>query len=64
MRRPPSTRCKKSGRGYNLDVKNAHTVDDAHRDPAKLLAEYQKVRAAVAAVRELLRKELEETLTR
>jgi len=51
-------------RGYNLDVKNPHTVDDAHRDPAELLAEYQKAQAAVAEVREKLRKELETALTR
>ncbi len=49
---------------YNLDVKNPHTVDDAHRDPAELLAEYQKAQAAVAEVREKLRRELETALTR
>jgi len=53
-----------AARGYNLDVKNPHTVDDAHRDPAELLAEYQKAQAAVAEVREKLRKELETALTR
>ena len=53
-----------AARGYNLDVKNPHTVDDAHRDPAELLAEYQKAQAAVAEVRERLRKELETALTR
>jgi hypothetical protein len=49
---------------YNLDVKNPHTVDDAHRDPAELLAEYQNAQAAVAEVREKLRRELETALTR
>jgi len=44
-------------------VKNPHTVDEAHRDPAELLAEYQKAQAAVAQVREKLRKELEAALT-
>ena len=53
-----------AARGYNLDVKNPHTVDAAHRDPAELLAEYQKAQAAVAEVREKLRKELAEALTR
>lgn len=48
----------------NLDVKNPHAEDDAHRDPAELLAEYQKAQAAVAEVREKLRKELEAALTR
>jgi len=52
-----------AARGYNLDVKNPHTVDDAHRDPAELLAEYQKAQAAVAEVREKLRRELETALT-
>ena len=53
-----------AARGYNLDVKNPHTVDDAHRDPAELLAEYQKTQAAVAEVREKLRRELETALIR
>ena len=53
-----------AARGYNLDVKNPHTVDDAHRDPAELLAEYQTAQAAVAEVREKLRRELETALTR
>jgi hypothetical protein len=38
-------------------VKNPHTVDDAHRDPAELLAEYQTAQAAVAEVREKFRRE-------
>jgi hypothetical protein len=50
-------------RGFNLDVKNPHTVDETHRDPAELLAEYKKAQAAVAEVREKLRKELETALT-
>ena len=53
-----------AARGYNLDVKNPHTVDDAHRDPAELLAEYQKAQAVVADVREKLRRELETALIR
>jgi type I restriction enzyme M protein len=52
-----------AARGYNLDVKNPHTVDDAHRDPAELLVEYQRAQAAVAEVREKLRRELETALT-
>ena len=51
-----------AARGFNLDVKNPHAVDDTHRNPAELLAEYQKAQAAVAEVREKLRKELEEAL--
>ena len=40
------------------------TVDAAHRDPAELLAEYQAAQAAVAEVREKLKRELEAALTR
>ena len=43
---------------------SANIVDYAHRDPAELLAEYQKARPAVAEVREKLRKELESALMR
>jgi len=53
-----------AARGYNLDVKNPNVVDAAHRDPAELLAEYQTAQAAVAEVREKLRKELETALAR
>ena len=49
-------------RGYNPDAKNPHAEADAHRDPAVLLAEYQKAQAAAAEVREKLRKELESAL--
>ena len=51
-------------RGYNLDIKNPHTVDAAHRAPAELLAEYQAAQSAAAAVREKLRQELESALRR
>ena len=51
-------------RTYNLDVKNPNVVDPAHRDPAELLAEYEKAQAAVAEVREKLRKEFESALLR
>ena len=51
-------------RGYNLDVKNPHAVDDAHRDPTELLAEYQQAQAAVAQVREKLREQLRAALSR
>ena len=39
-------------------------MDDTHPYPAELLAEYQKAQAAVAEVREKLRKELETALLR
>ena len=32
-------------RGYNLDIKNPHDAGAGHRDPAELLAEYQKLLA-------------------
>ena len=51
-------------RGYNLDVKNPHEADEAHRDPVELLAECQKAQSAVTEVRERLRKELEKALLR
>ncbi len=58
-----STRGEPKRADYLLSYKPG-TVDDAHRDPAELLAEYQKAQAAVAEVREKLRKELETALTR
>jgi type I restriction enzyme M protein len=50
--------------GYNLFPKNPHVENDIHRDPAELLAEYQKAQAAAAEIREKLRCELEAALTR
>ena len=47
-------------RNFNLDVKNPHEIDDAHRDPQETVAEYEKA----VAVREKLRKELEAELLR
>jgi type I restriction enzyme M protein len=51
-----------AARGYNLEVKNPHTINDEHRNPTELLAEYQKAQAGVAEVREKLRKELDVAL--
>jgi type I restriction enzyme M protein len=45
-------------RGYNLDVKNPNAADEAHRDPAELLAEYRRLVAEVEETREALRAEL------
>jgi len=50
--------------GYNLDMKNPHQVDDVQRDPAELLAEYQKLLSAVADTREKLKRELQKSLDR
>jgi type I restriction enzyme M protein len=43
---------------YNLDVKNPNKVDDAHRDPEVLLAEYRRVMSEVAETRQALNQEL------
>jgi len=53
-----------AARDYNLDVKNPHAVDDAHRDPAELLAEYEKLLAQISATRGRLKAQLMEALTR
>ncbi len=45
-------------RGYNLDIKNPNTVDDAHRDPDELLAEYLAAMAEVEETRDALKTEL------
>nr|WP_202976816.1 N-6 DNA methylase [Candidatus Oscillochloris fontis] len=44
--------------GYNLDIKNPHQADVEQLDPEHLLANYQRLRADVAEVREALRCEL------
>jgi hypothetical protein len=48
--------------GDNLDVKNRNVVDEAHRDPAELLAESEQAQKAVADIKEKLRMDLEATL--
>ena len=50
------------GRNYNLDIKNPHSVDAEHADPAELLAAYQKQLAKIATLQEALKQELEEAL--
>jgi len=49
-------------RGYNLDVKNPHTVAEDHGDPETLLAELDGAEAEVTAIREQLRAILTEAL--
>jgi type I restriction enzyme M protein len=51
-------------RGYNLDIKNPHTVADDHGDPEVLLAELNAAEAAAASVRDQLKAILAEALTR
>jgi type I restriction enzyme M protein len=50
--------------GYNLDSKNPHEAANAQRDPAELLAEYQKLLAQVGETREKLKRELQIALER
>jgi len=49
---------------YNLDIKNPHRADAAHRDPDDLLADYQQLMAELAATRNALRDELRAALER
>lgn len=50
--------------GYNLDIKNPSVVNNAHRDPEELLAEYRKLLAGIAETRSALKQELEAALSR
>jgi type I restriction enzyme M protein len=51
-------------RGYNLDIKNPNSVDAAHGDPARLLADYRRLEAEIAAARAALKAELMAALER
>ncbi|EKE68384.1 HsdM family class I SAM-dependent methyltransferase [Oceanibaculum indicum] len=51
-------------RGYNLDIKNPHTVADDHGDPEALLADLTAAEAEVAALRDQLKVILSEALAR
>ena len=51
-------------RGYNLDIKNPHTVEDDHGDPETLLEELTNAEAEVVALRNELKAILSEALTR
>jgi type I restriction enzyme M protein len=52
------------GRGYNLDIKNPHTVDDDHGDPEEWSAKLQAAEAETARLRNQLKGILEEALLR
>jgi type I restriction enzyme M protein len=43
---------------YNLDIKNPHTVDVAHRDFGEMLGDYRSLESMVADTREQLRQVL------
>ena len=51
-------------RGYNLDIKNPHTVADDHGDPKELLAELTAAEAETARLRDQLKAILQEALLR
>ncbi len=48
--------------GYNLDIKNPSVVNNAHRDPEELLAEYRKLLTGIAETRSALKNELRAAL--
>ncbi len=51
-------------RGYNLDFKNPHTVEDDHGDPEELLARLDESERQVVSLRDQLKAILEEALLR
>ena len=51
-------------RGYNLDIKNPHTVADDHGDPEELLASSNAAEAETARLRDQLKAILAEALAR
>jgi type I restriction enzyme M protein len=51
-------------RGYNLDIKNPHTVADDHGDPETLLAALNAAEAETASLRDQLKAILAEALLR
>ena len=51
-------------RGYNLDIKNPHTVEDDHGDPKELLAKLSAAEAEAAGLRDQLKAMLAEALLR
>jgi type I restriction enzyme M protein len=51
-------------RGYNLDIKNPHAIDDDHGDPEHLLAALNAAEAETARLRDQLKAILAEALAR
>jgi len=51
-------------RGYNLDIKNPHTIADEHADPEVLLGRLRESEAQVGALRDRLKTILAEALLR
>ena len=48
--------------GVNSYIKNPSVVNNAHRDPEELLAEYRKLLAGIAETRNALKNELKAAL--
>ena len=51
-------------RGYNLNIKNPHSVEDDHGDPEELLAKLDEAERQTAVLRDQLKAILEEALLR
>lgn len=51
-------------RGYNLDIKNPHTVADDHGDPEELLQSLNAAEGEAARLRDQLKAILAEALNR
>jgi type I restriction enzyme M protein len=51
-------------RNYNLDIKNPHVGEQISHDPDELLANYRKIMAEAADIRERLKQELIAALKR
>jgi len=51
-------------RGYNLDIKNPHTVADDHGDPEELLAKLNEAECRATTLRDQLKAILGEALLR
>jgi type I restriction enzyme M protein len=51
-------------RGYNLDIKNPHTVAEDYGDPEELLAALHQAETETAAIQEQLKAILAEALLR
>nr|WP_250635043.1 N-6 DNA methylase [Acinetobacter pittii] len=50
------------GRGYNLDIKNPHLIEEDVKDPEELLSKYESLEAEVAKIRQQLKVILDEAL--
>jgi type I restriction enzyme M protein len=51
-------------RGYNLDIKNPHTIEDDHGDPQELLKKLNETESQAASLRDQLKNILAEALLR